>query len=314
MSIVLTLLGGLVLLTGGGELLVRGAAALALRVGLTPLIVGLTVVAFGTSSPELAVSLEAAANGLGDVSVGNVVGSNICNVALILGIAALIRPIRIHAQLVRLDVPLMIAASLLLAVLLADGAMGRVAGAVCVGALVVWIGVGIRLARRETSRVEAEFEAGVGAPRAAGWLHALMVLAGLGALFLGGGLFVDGAVELARAIGASEAVIGLTIVAIGTSLPELATSLIGAARGHGDIAMGNVVGSNLFNILGILGIAALVAPLEISGVGWADLAVMAGVALLLLPMARSGHTLSRIEGGVLLAVYAAYMAWLFVAA
>jgi cation:H+ antiporter len=312
-TIVLSLLAGLALLTAGGEFLVRGSAALALRLGLTPLIVGLTVVAFGTSSPELAVSLDATVGGLGDVAVGNVVGSNICNVALILGLAALIRPMRIHAQLVRLDVPLMIAASAGVVALLADGMLGRGAGLVCVAMLVIWVGAGLRLARRESREVEVEFSDGIVPPRMRSWIYVLFVLGGLVALFAGGQLFVGGAVDLARTIGVSEAVIGLSIVAVGTSLPELATSLVGAVRGQGDIAVGNIVGSNIFNLLGILGLAAIVTPLEIVEIGWKDFSVMIAVAVLLLPMVRSGHTLSRVEGVLLLSVYVAYTVFLFVA-
>lgn len=310
-STTLSLIGGALLLTAGGELLVRGAAVLALRLGLTPLVVGMTVVAFGTSSPELAVSLDAAVQGLGDVAVGNVVGSNICNIALILGLAALIRPVRVHAQLVRLDVPLMIAASVLLVLLLADGALGRGAGAFCVGALVLWVAAGVRLARRESRGVDAEFEAGLAARGTRTWLCAAMIAAGLAGLFIGGRLFVGGAVDLARAAGISEAVIALTVVAVGTSLPELATSLIGALRGHGDIAIGNVVGSNLFNLLGILGAAALVSPLEVRDVDWIDLGTMVAAALILLPMVRTGSVLSRVEGALLLALYIGYTLWLF---
>ncbi len=313
-TIVLNLLVGLALLTVGGELLVRGAAALALRLGLTPLIVGLTVVAFGTSSPELAVSLDAAVAGRGDVAVGNVVGSNICNVALILGLAALIRPMRIHAQLVRLDVPLMIAASLGIVALLADGILGRGAGVVCVAILGIWVTVGVRVARRESREVEAEFSEGIAPPRARSWIYVLLVFAGLIALFAGGQLFVGGAVNLARTIGVSEAVIGLTIVAVGTSMPELATSLVGALRGQGDIAVGNIVGSNIFNLLGILGLAAIAAPIATVDIGWFDFGAMIAVAVLLLPMVRTGHTLNRFEGALLLAIYIAYTASLFIAA
>ena len=313
-TILFSLLVGLALLTAGGEMLVRGASALALRLGLTPLIVGLTVVAFGTSSPELAVSLDAAVSGVGDIAVGNVVGSNICNIALILGLAALIRPLRIHAQLVLLDVPLMIAASVLVVILLADGVLGRIAGIVCVGMLVIWIVAGIRLARRESRQVEDEFSEEIAQPRAQNWIFVLMVVAGLVALFAGGQFFVGGAVDLARTIGVSEAVIGLTIVAAGTSLPELATSLIGAARGHGDIAVGNVVGSNIFNLLAILGLAAIVAPIETVNISWIDFGAMLVIAVLLLPLVRSGHTLSRLEGALLLSAYIAYTTYLFVAA
>lgn len=303
------LVGGFVLLYLGGEALVRGAARLALGLGVAPLAVGLTVVAFGTSTPELAVTLRAALDGVEGVAVGNVVGSNICNVGLILGIAALIRPIRIHAQLVRLDTPILLGCSLLLMAVLADGRMGRLAGAAFVAGIALYTGFNLRKARREQEPVQNELASAAPGRPSKLPRDVPLVLAGLLALTVGGTLFVRGAVELAGFLGASPALIGLTVVAVGTSLPELATSVIASLRNQGDIAVGNVLGSNVFNILAICGITSLVHPLgrgEVSG--W-DLGVMTALVVLLWPLLHSGLRLSRAEGGFLLAAYAAYVGW-----
>ena len=298
---------GLVLLYGGAEGLVRGSAALALRAGLTPLVVGLTVVAFGTSSPELVVSVQAALAGRGDLAVGNVVGSNIGNVALILGLSVLIRSMAVKAQLLRLDVPVMVVVSVLLWGLLSDGRLGRPEGLVLVVGVVAYTLFNLWQARRETAAAQRAGEAGLPPPQGPLWRDALFIAGGLALLVLGANLLVDGSVDVARRFGLSEAVIGLTIVAIGTSMPELATSVVAAFRGEGDIAIGNVVGSNIFNVLGILGAAALVQPLEIEGISPVDLAAMTLVAALLLPLMRTGFRLVRWEGGLLLALYAAYV-------
>ena len=307
---ILLILGGSALLYLGAEGLVRGSSALALRMGLSPLVVGLTVVAFGTSMPELVVSVEAALGGQGAIAVGNVVGSNIGNVGLILGLSALIAPLAVQARIIRLDLPLLVVLSAALAALLSDGHLGRLEGALLFGGLLAYTGFTLLAARRESAAVEAEFAEGLPKPSGRPTVDAALLLGGLGLLVLGARLLVSGAVTVAEAAGLGPAVIGLTIVAIGTSLPELATSVVAALKGEGDIAVGNVVGSNLFNILGILGAASLVRPLDAAGIGWVDLAVMCGFALLLVPLMWTGRRVSRAEGGVLLGAYVAYLVYL----
>ncbi|PAP77100.1 calcium/sodium antiporter [Rubrivirga marina] len=304
---------GLVVLTGGAEGLVRGGAALALRLGLTPLAVGLTVVAFGTSSPELVVSLSAALQGQGDLAVGNVVGSNIFNVAFILGVAALVRPAAAHAQVIRVDVPIVIGSSLLLCALLLDGRLGALEGTVLLAGAGAYTAYTLWAARREAPEVQAE--AGGALPDADGplWRDLAFVVGGLVLLVAGARMLVTGAVSIAEAAGLSEAIIGLTILAAGTSLPELATSVVAALRGQSDIAIGNVVGSNIFNVLGILGVTSLVRPLAPGGIGPVDLGVMLVLAIALLPLLRTGFRLDRLEGALLLLSYVGYTAYLLVA-
>lgn len=306
MSALLSLVAGVALLYFGGEALVGGAARLALRTGLPPLAVGLTVVAFGTSSPELAVSVQAALDGLGDVALGNVIGSNICNIALILGLTALIRPLTVHLQVIKIDVPIMIAVSALLWLVLRDAAISRLEGALLFAGIIVYTWMNLRQAAREPV---GDIDLGPGTHQGGSLgRDALWIVGGLAALVLGARWFVAGAIEVAAAAGLSQAFIALTVVAVGTSLPELTTSVLAALRGEQDIAVGNVVGSNVFNILGILGASALVRPLAAVGVGNFDLLVMIGVALLALPLLMTGSRLSRAEGAVLLACYAAYVA------
>lgn len=301
---------GLLLLFAGGEGLVRGASALALRLGLSPLAVGLTVVAFGTSTPELVVSLDAAMAGVPDIAVGNVVGSNIANLTLILGTAMLFGPSRVVARTVRIDAPLVVFISLVLLGLLADGDVGRIEGFVLVGSLIVFTGLTLVQGRKEPSTVHDTFQEAVGSPAGSIAGSIALVAAGLGGLVLGGHLFLDAAVQLARVAGLSEAVIGLTIVAVGTSLPELVTSVVAALRGQGDIAVGNVLGSNLFNVLGILGVTAVVLPLEAGGITSPTLCIMVGTAAAVAIMAFTGRRITRWEGGALLATYVAYVLWL----
>lgn len=301
---------GLAMLFVGAESLVRGSTSLALRMGIAPLVVGLTVVAFGTSSPELVVSVQAAIDGRGAIAVGNVVGSNIANIALILGLTALIRPMKVNTQLIRLDVPIVIASSLLLVALLFDGRLGRLDGALLSAGIVAYVAFLLRQARRERPKVKEDFAEALPGPKGHVGRDALFVVLGLGLLVLGANLLVDGAVAVAQRLDISEAIIGLTVVAIGTSLPELATSVVAALRREGDLAIGNVVGSNIFNILGILGLSSLVQTLDSGGIRMADLVVMVAIALLLFPMIWTGRRLSRAEGAFLLVCYAAYMAFL----
>lgn len=307
----LYLLVGLVLLYFGAEGLVRGSSSLALRLGLSPLVVGLTVVAFGTSSPELVVSLKAALSGQGAISVGNVVGSNICNIGLILGLSALITPIATSSQIVRIDIPIMIGVTVVSLAFLGDSTVGFMEGAIFFGLLIVYVIFSIRLARvSKGDALDQEFSEEVRVSKRGTALDVLMVIGGLALLVFGARFLVDGAVIIARAFGWSEALIGLTIVAIGTSLPELATSLLAAIKKEADIAVGNIVGSNIFNILGILGISSMSTPLDASGISRLDLGVMTAFALVLWPFARRHHRICRWEASVLLLGYAAYVWWL----
>jgi cation:H+ antiporter len=302
----------LVLLYFGAEGLVRGSSSLALRLGLTPLVVGLTVVAMGTSMPEVMVSVKAAMQGRGDLAVGNVVGSNIFNIGIILGLTALLSPMKVQFQLIKIDAPIMVAVSLGLVALLWDGAIGRVEGAVLFGGLIVYIAGNIWLARRTaTKEVEREFAEGVPARSGSVLLDWLFILGGLGILVIGARLLTDNSVALARSFGVSEAVIGLTIVAAGTSVPELAASIVAAMKKEPDIALGNVIGSNIFNILGILGIASLVAPLSAPNISHFDLWTMVAIAAALVPMLWTGLRVSRAEGVALFAAYCGYVYFLW---
>jgi cation:H+ antiporter len=302
---------GLVLLYYGAEALVRGSSSLALRLGLSPLVIGLTVVAFGTSSPELVVSLKAGLAGQGNISVGNVVGSNICNIGLILGICALVTPIATTSQIVRIDIPIMIAVTAFTTFLLWDGTLGLAEGIILFALLLAYVVFSVYVARRQPAdALGAEFGEEVKASKRGLFIDLLMVAGGLVLLIFGARFLVDGAVVIARAFGWSEALIGLTVIAVGTSLPELATSLVAAVKKEADIAVGNIVGSNIFNLLGILGITAMATPLAASGISLVDYAVMAVFALVLWPMAYHQKCITRLEGAILLAGYAAYVSWL----
>lgn len=309
----LLLIAGLIVLVGGAELLVRGASALAGRFGVSPLVIGLTVVAFGTSAPEIAVSLGAVFDGKPDLAIGNAVGSNTFNVLFILGLSALMRPLIVQQQLVRIDVPIMIGASLLLWLLVYDGRLGRFDGLMLFTGIVAYIVLALRLARREKAVVQAEYEAGVPIRTQRVWLIVALIVAGLAGTVVGARWFVQGAVLVAAWIGMSELTIGLTVIAAGTSLPELATSLVAVVRGQRDIAVGNVIGSNIFNVLAIMGLVGMVAPESIlvpDAVRAFDLPVMIAVAIACLPIVFTGHLIQRWEGGLLLAGYVAYLTYL----
>jgi cation:H+ antiporter len=299
-AVLLTILS-FILLFAGAELLVRGGAGMALRLGLTALVVGLTVVAYGTSSPELLVSFKAAMVGQPGIAVGNVIGSNIFNVTVIVGLAALIRPMKVGSIAIRRDAPVMVAVTCAGLAVLWDGNVTRTEGVLLVLASVVYTVWIIREARKEGS----EDDEGL---RPLGIGKALLLIAlGLGVLAFGSRMLVDNAVEIARSIGVSEAVIGLTIIAAGTSMPELATSAVGALRGHPDIALGNVIGSNIFNILFVLGLAAVVHPIEGAGIRPVDQAFTLASAAVLVPVMFTGRKIGRGEGIMLLAIYAAYL-------
>src|SRR5574338_324125 len=310
LEIVLFIVGGLVMLFVGAEGLIRGSSNLAIKIGITPLVVGLTVVAFGASTPELVVSLKAALLGNSSISLGNVVGSNIANIALILGVAALIKPLDVHAKVIMREIPIMIGLSLLLILFLIDGEISFIDGLILFIGLIVYVVVNVLMARKEkNSEVDLEFKEGLksklGIP-----VSIILMIAGLGLLILGANLFVQGAVAIARLFNVSDAIIGLTIVAIGTSLPELITSIVAAYKNEADIAIGNVVGSNIFNILGILGITALIIPISSAGISYIDLGVMFLTALILLPLSKTGLKITRLEGALLLGGYAGFIYFL----
>lgn len=308
---------GLGLLISGADLLVRGASVLATRVGVSPLVIGLTIVAFGTSSPELAVSINSAWSGDANIALGNVIGSNIFNVLFILGLAALIAPLIVAQQLIRVDVPLMIGSSILLLLLALDGAISRLDGLLLVGGVAAYTFFLVQLSRKETDRtVLSEYDEAFAAesrpiapwPRQVG-----SVVVGLGLLVIGSRWLVDGAVQLASALGMSDLIVGLTIVAAGTSLPEVATSVIASLRGERDIAVGNVVGSSIFNILAVLGLSSLVSRDGISvapSMVAFDIPVAITVAVACLPIFFTGHLIARWEGALFLAYYLAYTLYL----
>lgn len=313
------LIAGLVLLVAGAEVLVRGAAKLAALFGISPLIIGLTVVAFGTSAPEMAVSIQAAWVGKGDIAIGNVVGSNIFNVLFILGVSALIVPLVVSQQLIRLDVPVMIGASLLAFALAWDGSLSRLDGALLFAGILAYTGLLIVKSRKDKAAAAAAAESlgteyNIEQTGNSSWpINCVLIIAGLALLILGSTWLVEGAVSLARALGLSELVIGLTVIAAGTSLPEVATSVIAAIKGERDIAVGNIVGSNIFNLLAVLGLAALVSPQAISVAQNAlafDFPVMIAVAVACLPIFFAGYTINRWEGLLFLAYYVAYTVYL----
>lgn len=314
---VVMVVAGLALLLTGAEQLVKGASRLAVGLGIPPLIVGLTIVALGTSSPEMAISIGSALEGRADLAVGNVVGSNIANVLLILGVSATMAPLVVRSQLVRFDVPVMVVVSALVLWLALDGAVSRLDGLfLCLG-LVGYVAILVAKAGKERKEVSDEFEAPFrGARRTVGW-NVTLVAFGLGLLVAGSNLLVEGAVGIAATLGLSELVIGLTLVALGTSLPEVATSLVAVVRGAADIAAGNVVGSNILNLLAVLGLTGLLAPEGVRVAAGAlefDLPVMLAVAVACLPIFFTGYRIDRWEGVLFLGYYLAYVAFLILTA
>ncbi|MDO8986642.1 MAG: calcium/sodium antiporter [Coriobacteriia bacterium] len=304
----LYILGGMVLLALGAEGLVRGSTGLALRLGITSLVIGLTVVAFGTGSPELVLSIRAAAAGNGGIALGNVVGSNISNICLVLGVAALLKPMHVRSELIRREMPIMIAVTVMLIAMLIDGTLSRLDGGVLVASAVAYTVLSYVMAKRgDTRQVEAEFDAAVANDARPVWQDALMLSIGLVALLIGASMLLKGAVFIAEGLGVSQVVIGLTVIAIGTSLPEMATSVSSALRGEADVAFGNVIGSNVLNILAVLGVAALIRPIAVQGLSSIDLAVMVASAALVLPIMWRGSILNRWEGALLLTGYVVYV-------
>ena len=306
--IAIYIIGGLILLYFGANWLVQGAITLALHLGLSPLIVGLTVVALGTSVPEALVSVQAAIGHQGGIALGNVIGSNILNIALILGLSAFLSPLKVDSHLVKADVPLLAGATFMLVVLLEDFHISRMEGAFLLLCIVGYVAGNIMTVKRTSPEedkiegMEIPEDSGKTLRRDVGFLILGIVTLGFGANFL-----VTGAVDLARIFGLSEALIGLTIVSIGTGTPELATALMATFRKTPDLAIGNAVGSNIFNIMFVLGIAALVAPLDGKGISSIDLYVMLGVTILLLPTVWTGRILDRKEGFLFLAIYVGYL-------
>lgn len=304
---ILMLTGGLILLTIGAEYLVRGAISLANRLGMPPLLIGLTVVGFGTSMPELLVSLQAALGGAPAIAVGNVVGSNTANILLILGVAAAISPIAARIPNLKRDLVMMLVAAVVMLGLGWWGVVNFWLGLTSFAVLAAYLSWVTHTDRRRMTEEEAELVV-----KLAGWKEAVFIVGGLGALFIGADLLIDAATAIARSFGISEAVIGLTIVAVGTSLPELATSVVAAFRRHAEVALGNVVGSNIFNILGILGITAMVIPVPVeTSMASFDIPFMLAVSVALVALILVTGRIGRGAGAVMLAIYTGYVAWLF---
>ncbi|HSJ15246.1 MAG TPA: calcium/sodium antiporter [Longimicrobiales bacterium] len=313
MTIALLFTAGVILLVSGGEMLVRGSGRLAVSLGVPPLIVGLTVVAFGTSAPELAVSMQAIFTGQSPIAIGNVIGSNIFNVLVVLGLSALIVPLTVSTQLIRLDVPVMVSASVFMYLLASDGRLGPGDGALLATGIVAYTVFQILASRRKGENVEVEEVRG---PRNVP-LDLALIVGGIVTLILGSRWLVQGAVAVAQALGVSELVIGLTIVAAGTSLPEVVTSVVAALRGQRDIAVGNVVGSNLFNLLCVLGFSALLSPGGMLVAAEAirfDIPIMLAVSAMCLPIFFGGYRIGRFEGALLFAYYIVYNAYLIMTA
>ena len=305
-SLTLLILSLVALYIGAGWL-VQGSSALAFKAKISPLVVGLTIVAFGTSAPELVVSLNATLKGEGDIAIGNIIGSNIFNIGIILGVSATICPLEVKKQLLRIDIPVMLAATVLLTILFWNGTLGRTEGLFFLTGIIIYTIFSLFYSRKHGEEGPSEELEEQPKHWAA---DTLAIVGGLVVLVFASRLLVDNAVSIAKELGVSEAVIGLTIVAAGTSMPELATSIVAAYKRKTDIAIGNIVGSNLFNILAIAGSCSLIHPIEAKNVNYIDLLVMLGISVLLLPLVKSGQKISRTEGFVLILFYVIYMFWL----
>lgn len=310
--LILSLIAGFVLLLIGGDVFVRGAVSLARRLGVSPLLIGLTLVGFGTSTPELVTSLQAALAGSPGVATGNVIGSNIANILLILGVAALIRPLLIDGAALKRDGLVLAISGLLCLGVVLSGVLDRLSGLVFVAGLLLYLGFAIWQERRNLGTAGA---AGLPvedeAPAGPVWLAIAQTVGGLALTIWGASLLIDGAVGMATRFGVSETIIGLSIVAVGTSLPELVTSVVAAIRGQSDVAFGNIVGSNIYNVLGILGVTALVQPIPVPDeIIAVDIWVMLAATIVLLVVARTGFRVTRAEGAFMLAGYGGYTAWL----
>lgn len=300
--------GGLLTLYLGAEALVRGSASLALRWGITPLVVGITILSFGTSAPELVVSMQAAYAGESSLALGNVIGSNIANVLLVLGLAAVIKPIKVRRHLIRREIPLLIGATLLLALMLLNQSLERWEGGVLVVGFIFFIGYAVHAARRHAPRARREEEPPC--PRLNRSLAWLGLVGGLVALWVGSRWLVAGALAVAQQWEWSPYVVGLTLIALGTSLPEIATSIVASLRDEGELALGNAVGSNIFNILAVLGGTAILFGMDSQHVSMVDIGLLVASAAIALPIMWTGFVVSRLEGVALLAGYAGYLAWI----
>ncbi|MBR2626045.1 MAG: calcium/sodium antiporter [Lentisphaeria bacterium] len=302
-------IAGIALLYYGAEYLIKGGVSIALKLKVPALVIGLTLVAFGTSAPELVVSIDATLKGSGDISIGNVLGSNICNIALILGLSAVIAPLTVQKKLYRFDLPLLTVTSILMVVFcLLSGGITRWQGGIFFAGILTYTIYSIYAGKKSGADDEDVSSSKIYSYA----VSALFVAGGLIGLVAGAKLFVNAAIFIARAGGISDAVIGLTVVALGTSLPELATSVVAACKGEQDIAIGNVIGSNIFNILCILGIAPLISPIHAPEINWIDLGTMIFLTVSLFPIMRTNWKISRAEGAFLLLIYIAYTAYLFV--
>lgn len=307
-SVTLLVLSLFALYIGAGWL-VKGSTEIALKANVSNLVIGLTIVAFGTSAPELVVSINASLTGQADIAIGNIVGSNIFNIAVILGISAIIHPLQAKRQLTRIDIPLLILATIVLTVLFWNGTLNRLEGCIFLIGIILYTAFSLYYSRKHEEKVEKSIGELKKQPEP--WYKDVLYLgSGLAILIFASHLLVNNAVSIAQELGVSEAVIGLTIVAAGTSLPELATSLVAALKKNPDIAIGNIVGSNLFNILAIAGTSSVIHPIVAKNVNYVDLLVMLGLTLLLLPVVKSGQKISRAEGWVLIVIYLCYLAWL----
>ena len=304
-SLTLLILSLMALYIGAGWL-VQGSSALALKAKISPLVIGLTIVAFGTSAPELAVSLGATLRGQGDIAIGNIVGSNIFNIGVILGVSATICPLQVKKQLLRIDIPIMLAATILFTILFWNGTLDRMEGLFFLTGIIIYTLLSLLYSRKQEEEPNLELE-----EQPKHWaVDTLTIIGGLVVLVFASRLLVDNAVSIAKELGVSEAVIGLTIVAAGTSMPELATSFVATYKHKTDIAIGNIVGSNLFNILAIAGSCSFIHPIEAKNVNYIDLLVMLAISILLLPLMKSGQKISRTEGVALILFYVIYLFWL----
>jgi cation:H+ antiporter len=319
---IIALVVGIACLVGGAELLVKGAATIASRFGIAPVVIGLTVVAFGTSAPELAVSVSAAFGGNADVAFGNVVGSNIGNILLILGASAVVGGLAVQQRIIRFDIPLLIVVSVVAFVLSLDNTISRVDGVILFGGVIAYVAWLVRETRAERADIVEEYTQSVDSLEGATaqrpvWFNAALVVVGLCVLVIGSQLLVNAATDIAESAGISDLVIGLTVVAIGTSLPELATSILATVRGQRDIAVGNVIGSNLFNLMSVLGLTSIVSsdgiPVSDSSLRL-DFPVMLAATVVLVPIVWNGFRIKRWEGLVLIGSYAAYVAYLVLVA
>jgi len=300
---------GLVLLFAGGHFLVEGSSKLARILHINPVIVGLTIVAFGTSMPEFLVSIFAAVSGATDVALGNIIGSNVSNIGLILGVSALVRPIDINLKLLKFEIPLVIVVSALFWVICLDGSLGRLDGFLLLAGFAVYLYIVIAGAKKG-SEIHEEKYAPLDSKQEKKTLYYVAILGGMVGLSIGASLIVEAATEVSHRLGVSELALGLTVVALGTSLPELATSVVAAIKKEGDIGIGNIIGSNLFNMMAIAGPSALLHPLPVSDeIRWNQLPIMVGLTALMFPLLRSGRKLTRIEGGLLLGLYCCIMLW-----